>query len=119
MRVWVTTLDKNIVVFLFINMLRIGFSIFVRSRRLLQRSDQVLVVTAPPSLPVTTAMAALLRGASFTILVQDSYPEILIAVGATKRDSAFVKFVNFVNRWVYKYAAKIIVMGRDMNELFK
>ena len=117
-RVWGTTLDKNILVFRLINMLTIGLSIFLKSLTHFKKGDQVMVVTAPPSLPVTTALAALIRGASFTILVQDSYPEILIAVGATKPDSAFVKSVNFINRWVYKYASKIIVMGRDMDELF-
>ena len=117
-RAWGTTLDKNILIFRLINMLTIGLSIFIRSLRLFKKGDQVLVVTAPPSLPVTTTLAALLKGASFTILVQDSYPEILIAVGATRPDSVFVRSVNFINRWVYKYASKIIVMGRDMNELF-
>jgi colanic acid biosynthesis glycosyl transferase WcaI len=99
-------------------MFTIGLSVFFRSLRSFQKGDQVLVVTAPPSLPVTTALAALIRGASFTLLVQDSYPEILIAVGAVKPGSVFVTVVNFLNRWVYKHAAKIIVMGRDMNELF-
>ncbi|MGE3465980.1 MAG: glycosyltransferase family 4 protein [Pyrinomonadaceae bacterium] len=117
-RAWGTTFDKNVLLFRLVNMLTIGISIFVKSLRLIRRGDHILVVTAPPSLPVTTTLAALLRGASFTLLVQDSYPEILIAVGAATPRSAFVRFVNFVNRWVYKYASKIIVMGRDMNELF-
>lgn len=117
-RAWGTTFDKNTLVLRLINMLTIGASIFVKSIKFFRKGDQVLVVTAPPSLPVTTAIAALMRGASLTILVQDSYPEILIAVGATKRNSVFVKVVNLINRWVYKYASKIIVMGRDMNEMF-
>jgi colanic acid biosynthesis glycosyl transferase WcaI len=117
-RSWGTTLDKNVLIFRLINMLTIGISIFLQSVRRFQKGDQVLVVTAPPSLPVTTTLACLIKGASLTLLVQDSYPEILIAVGTVKADSVFVRFVNFVNRWVYKYAAKIIVMGRDMNELF-
>ena len=113
-----TTLNKNILPFRLFNMLTIGISTFFQAVKRFRRGDHVLVVTAPPSLPVTTAMAALLRGASFTLLVQDSYPEILIAVGAAKKDSFFVGVVNFFNRWVYKYASSIIVMGRDMNELF-
>jgi|CXWL01.1.fsa_nt_gi glycosyltransferase involved in cell wall biosynthesis len=117
-RSWGTTLDKNVMAFRLFNMLTIGMSIFLKSLRHFKKGDHVLVVTAPPSLPVTTTLAALLKGASFTLLVQDSYPEILIAVGATTKDSAFVRFVNLVNRWVYKYASKIIVMGRDMNEMF-
>ena len=118
-RAWGTTLDKNVMAFRLINMLTIGLSVFVYSLRHFKQGDQVLVVTAPPSLPVTTALAALMKGASYTLLVQDSYPEILVAVGAARPESAFVRFVHRVNRWVYKHAAKIIVMGRDMNELFQ
>src|ERR1035437_3295970 len=118
-RAWDTNLDKNVVLYRLMNMATIGLSMFWQSIRQFRRGDHVLVVTAPPSLPVTTTLAALLKGAGLTLLVQDSYPEILVAVGAVKADSFFVKFVNFFNRFVYKYAANIIVMGRDMNELFK
>ncbi len=118
-RAWGTTLDKNVMAFRLLNMLTIGLSIFLHSVRHFKQGDQVLVVTAPPSLPVTTALASLMRGASYTLLVQDSYPEILVAVGSAKPDSMFVRFAHYVNRRVYKHAAKVIVMGRDMNELFQ
>ncbi|HEX3100950.1 MAG TPA: glycosyltransferase family 4 protein, partial [Pyrinomonadaceae bacterium] len=114
-----TTLNKNVLIFRLINMMTIGISTFFQSVKHFRPGDHILVVTAPPSLPVTTTLAALLKGASFTLLVQDSYPEILIAVGAVKKNSFFVRVVNFFNRWVYKYASNIIVMGRDMNELFQ
>lgn len=117
-RAWGTTLDKNVMLYRLINMLTIGVSIFLKSLTRFRRGDRVLVVTAPPSLPVTTTLAAMLKGATLTLLVQDSYPEILVATGATRPDSMLVKVTNFANRWVYKYASKIIVMGRDMNDLF-
>lgn len=117
-RAWGTTLDKNVLPFRLINMLTIGLSIFLKSIRLFRRGDQVLVVTAPPSLPVSTALASLIRGASYTLLIQDSYPEILIALGAARENSKFVKLVHFFNHWVYKHVSRIIVMGRDMNDLF-
>jgi glycosyltransferase involved in cell wall biosynthesis len=75
------------------------------------------VVTTPPSLPFITAFAALARGGSYVLLIHDNYPEILIAVGKTKENSFFVKALDFFNRWLYKYAAKIIVVGRDMQKL--
>jgi glycosyltransferase involved in cell wall biosynthesis len=118
-RAWGTTLDKNILIFRLINMATIGFSMFWRSLRLFRAGGQVLVVTAPPSLPVTTTIACMVRGASLTLLVQDSYPEILVAVGTARQGSFFVSMIDLVNRWVYKYASKIIVMGRDMKELFE
>ena len=113
-----TTLDKNVLLYRLVNMFTIGVAMFYNSIKRFRPGDRVLVVTAPPTLPVSTALAALLRRTSYTILVQDSYPEILIAVGATRPDSLFVRMVNFVNRAVYKHASKIIVMGRDMRELF-
>ncbi len=118
-RVAGTTLDKNVFLFRMINMATIGIAVFIASLRRFKQGDRVMVVTAPPSLPVTTALACLIKGAGYTICVQDSYPEILVAVGATKPNSFFVSFVNFVNRWVYKHAQEIIVMGRDMKELFE
>lgn len=114
-----TTLDKNVLIFRLFNMLTIGLSVFFASLKMFKKGDHVMVVTAPPSLPVTTAVACLIRGAGYTLCVQDSYPEILVAVGAAKPGSFFVNFVNLVNRWVYKHASKIIVMGRDMKELFE
>src|SRR5678815_637068 len=68
-RAWGTTLDKDIFLFRLVNMLTIGVSLFFKSLRRFENGDQILVVTAPPTLPVTTALAALIRGASFTILV--------------------------------------------------
>jgi len=118
-RVWGTTLDKNVMAFRLTNMLTIGLSVFFHSIKHFKKGDRILVCTAPPSLPVTTTLATLLKGAGLTLLVQDSYPEILIAVGSAKPDSFFVNLVNHINRWVYKYATNIVVMGRDMNELFQ
>lgn len=114
-----TTLDKNVMLNRLTNMFTIGVAMFYNALKRFRKGDRILVVTAPPTMPLTTALAALLRGASYTVLIQDSYPEILVAVGTIKQGSFFAAVINFFNRWVYKYAAKIIVMGRDMNELFQ
>jgi colanic acid biosynthesis glycosyl transferase WcaI len=113
-----TTLDKNVMLCRLINMFTIGVAMFYNSVKRFRKGDRVLVVTAPPTMPVTTAFAALLLGASYAVLVQDSYPEILIAVGTLRKNSFAVALIKFLNRWVYKYASKIIVMGRDMNKMF-
>ena len=112
-----TTLDKNVIAFRLMNMLTLGASIFFKALFNFKKGDRILVVTTPPSLPFITALAALLRGAAYTLLIHDNYPEILIAVEKTKPDSFLVKTLGFFNRWLYKYASKIIVVGRDMKEL--
>ena len=112
-----TTLDKNIIFFRLINMLTLGMSMFFKSLRHFRQGDRVLVVTAPPSLPFTTALAALIKGSSYSLLLHDSYPEILVAAGKLKENSLIADVLNFCNRWLFKYTTKVIVVGRDMNEL--
>ena len=116
-RAFGTTLDKNVIFFRLINMLTLSFSIFWKALFNFRKGDKILVVTTPPSLPFITALASILRGGSYVLLIHDNYPEILIAVGKTGENSFLVKVLNFFNRWLYKYAAKIIVVGRDMEHL--
>jgi glycosyltransferase involved in cell wall biosynthesis len=68
-------------------------------------------------MPFVVALASLLKGSSYILLIHDNYPEILIAVGKSTPDSFVAKTISFFNRWLYKYAAKIIVVGRDMHDL--
>src|SRR5580765_8352080 len=118
-RVWSTTLDKNVIPFRLINMLTLSLSMFVFAVRHFQKDDRVLVVTAPPSLPFISALASMIKGANYTLLLHDCYPEVLIAVGKLRQNSIVSNVVNLLNNWLYKHASKIIVVGRDMNELLK
>lgn len=118
-RVAGTTLDKNVILFRLINMLTLGISTFFRALRAFRPADKVLVVTTPPSLPFVVAIAAMIRGAQYTLLIHDNYPEILIAVGKTHETSLLVSVLNFCNRWLYKHAAKLIAVGRDMKVLLE
>lgn len=118
-RVWCTTFDRRSLLLRLINMLTVGISMFLCSLWRFEKGDRILVCTAPPSLPFTTTIAALLKGSTVTVLVQDSYPEILEAVGTVRKGSFISRVVDTVNRWVMKYASGLIVMGRDMEELFR
>lgn len=114
-----TRLDKNVIPFRLVNMITNGFAVFLTAVRRVQSGDMLLVVTTPPSLPFVAAAAALVRGAAYTLLIHDNYPEILIAAKKTKPDSLIVRLNQFANRWLYKYASRIIVVGRDMEELIR
>ncbi len=114
-----TTLDKNVIPFRVLNMISLSFSVLFAALKNFKRGDKVLVVTTPPLLPFTAMFAALVKGAATYLLIHDNYPEILVAVGKTRENSRFARLMEFANRWLYKYAAKIIVVGRDMAELIK
>jgi glycosyltransferase involved in cell wall biosynthesis len=118
-RVSGTTLDKNVIPFRLINMLTLGLSVLLNALRRLHAGDRILVVTTPPSMPFVVALAAMARGASYTLLIHDNYPEILVATNKAKPNSLVVKIMAFANRWLYKHAAKIIVVGRDMLTLLE
>lgn len=112
-----TTLDKNVILFRLINMATLGVSVFAKAIKHFRAGDTVLVVTTPPLMPFVAALAGLIRGASYTLLVHDNYPEILIAAGKIREGSLTAKATAFFNNWLYKHAAGIIVVGRDMAEL--
>lgn len=116
-RVWSTLLNKNVVLYRLVNMMTLGASMFWSTLRKLRRGDRVLVVTAPPNLPFTTAMAGLIKGASYTLLIHDFYPDQLVALGKLKPNSLPVRAMHLANSWLFKHAARIIVVGRDMAEL--
>lgn len=116
-RVFGTRLDKNVIPFRLLNMLTLNASALLTGLLRFRSGDRVLVVTTPPLMPFAAGFAALSRGATFTLLIHDNYPEILFAVGKAKKGSLFSRVLNFFNRTLYKYAAKIIVVGRDMREL--
>ncbi|MEP6901983.1 MAG: glycosyltransferase family 4 protein [Actinomycetota bacterium] len=112
-----TTFNKNVIIFRLLNMVALSLSTFFRALVNFKQGDLILVVTNPPSLPFIAAIASLLRGASYVLLIHDNYPEILVAAKKTKENSFFVKTLNYFNRWLFKYTSKIIVCGRDMFEL--
>lgn len=118
-RVFGTTLDKNVIVFRLINIFFLGFSVFWKALTSFQKGDNVLVVTNPPTMPFIIALVSLLKGAGYFLLIHDNYPEILVAAGKAKEGSFGVVALNYLNRWLYKNARRIIVVGRDMEELLQ
>lgn len=118
-RVWSTLLDKNVVFYRLVNMISFGISMFFAAVRKFKRGDKILVVSAPPNLPITTALAAMLRGSTYTPLIHDLYPDQLIALETLRPGSFFTSVLEFLNRWLFKSASSVIVVGRDMNDKLK
>lgn len=114
-----TRFDKNRIFLRMINMATLGLSVFATAVRKFRRGDRVLVVTTPPNMPFIAAIASLFRGASYTLLIHDNYPDMLVAVGKLRPNSLFVRLMDHFNRWLFKHTSKIIVVGRDMRTLIE
>lgn len=113
-RVSSTTFDKNIALLKIINMISLSLSMFLGGLRWFKKGDDVLIVSAPPTILFTVSLAALLKGCSYKLLIHDNYPEMLVAAGTISKDSLLESLYNFLNRWLYKYTSRVIVVGRDM-----
>lgn len=115
-RVPAATLDKNVAWKKIVNMVTLSISMFLGGLRWFKKGDKVLIVTAPPTILFTVGLASLLKGCSYTLLIHDNYPEMLVAAGSIRKGSWLEATYNFFNRWLYKYTSKVIVVGRDMAE---
>ena len=114
-----TTLDKNIILFRLVNMVTLGLAVFFKAFANFRAGDRILVVTNPPLMPFVVAAASLFRGSGFVLLIHDNYPELAIAAKKMRSGSFLSRTIAVFNRWLYKYASKIIVVGRDMKELLE
>jgi len=112
-----TTLDKNKVVFKIVNLITISLSIFFSALFRFRVGDIVIAVTNPPFLPYVALLACRVRGGHFVLLVHDVYPEIFIRLDILTARSIPVRLLDRASKWLYNGADRIIVLGRDMQEL--
>lgn len=116
-RVWGSRLDRRILLLRMVNMVSFGISAMCSALWRFRRGDRVLVVTTPPLTPFVVAAAALFKGSAFFLLIHDLYPDLAIASGKAKETSWLVRMSRIANRWLYKHASKIVVVGRDMKDV--
>jgi glycosyltransferase involved in cell wall biosynthesis len=114
-----TTLDKNVLPFKFINILTLTLSTLFNAVLRFKKGDTVMVVTTPPSLPFIVAFACWLRRARYILLIHDNYPEIAIASKIVNPGSFPVRVMQWLNRFLYRSAWRIVVVGRDMKILLE
>lgn len=116
-RVRSSRLEKNRPLGRAVNYASISLALFWATLRVVRRDDVVLVVTNPPTLPYLAAFACRLRKAPYHVIVHDVFPDLPIALGWFDSSSWIAKVGRLVARWLYRGAAGIAVLGRDMGAL--
>lgn len=112
-----STLNKDHLLFRFINAVTISLSIFFSALLKIKRDEKVIVVTNPPLMMFGIGLVCWLRGASCLLLIHDVYPEALIAAGLTVSGSILSQSLEWLTKTLYRNVAAIIVIGRDMKQL--
>ena len=80
--------------------------------------DSILVVSNPPLIPFIAYLNKLMKKKPYYYLVHDVYPDIAVEVGAIKKDSMPYKLMNKINQLAIKNTEKLIVLGKDMKDIF-
>lgn len=80
----------------------------------LRRKDVLLGVTNPPFLLIALRALSKLGRFRYDYMALDVYPEGLIALGKLRRRSLVARAWMALNRWSYRGADRIFVLGRDM-----
>jgi len=99
-----------------IRMASITLSMFFAALFRIRRSDSILAVTNPPSVPIMAALLSLILGVRFSLVVHDVYPDILAACGLTSRKAVSYRILHKISRLVLRRAERIYCIGRDMRD---
>lgn len=96
-----------------------AFVVAATLRLLWLETDRYWASTNPPFTPIWVAVVALLRRRKFDVIVHDVYPDGLVAVGYLGERSLTARAWKSLNRWAFRRATKIAVLGRDMAEVLR
>jgi glycosyltransferase involved in cell wall biosynthesis len=96
----------------------LGYSAFVvRQLLMARRGQRVFVVTNPPFAPIAVWLVGIVKPLRFTVMLQDIYPDGLVATHRIKRGGLVEKLWRALNRRAFRAAGEIWVIGRDMRDL--
>jgi len=101
------------------NAVLVTMSLTYKSMLNIKSNDIVMVVTNPPMLPHFISFICKIKKALPVMLVQDVYPDAMVAAGVIGGNSRAIRILKMLNRAFYKNIKHVVVLGRDMKELMK
>ena len=87
-------------------------------RALFIDTDVVLAMTDPPFEGIVGAVVAWLKRRPFVYNIRDLYPEMAIS-GEIVRPARWLRLWERLHRWALRRAARVIVLGEDVEERIK
>ena len=81
-----------------------------------RKNDVVLLTTAPPFLSVAGYIANLFLGLEYICLIYDLYPDAVVELGVTSKDSFITKLWNKTNSLVWQRSKKLVVLSETMKQ---
>lgn len=116
-RVWVPRVSKNKLAGRAIKDLTFLVQLQLRALLGKQRGTVYVYTTAPPYGAFVGAVCRLLRRQTYCTLLYDSYPHLGVWVGTFKKGGVIERVWHWVNRRMYKGAARAIVLCKAASTL--
>lgn len=112
-------LDKNKIVSRIVRFTLSSLRLAKKLYSISNKGDRVLIVTNPASFLVLCSLIKRIKSVDLTIIVQDVFPENTIVAGLIKSDKNIVyRFLRHIFNKAYSSSDRLIVIGRDMKDLF-
>ncbi|HBA73200.1 MAG: hypothetical protein A2X82_07560 [Geobacteraceae bacterium GWC2_55_20] len=112
-----TTLNKDILLLRLVNIFTFSISTLFKALVNVKKGDIIVAVTSPPSSPYMAKIVSWCKGATCILRLEDVYPEILVATGMIKSNGLIDTCFGLLNKYLFKSADRIVVLGRDMKAL--
>lgn len=112
--------DKNSIIKRCLRFIGISMQLAYTALRHINRGDKVLVVTNPAPILLLFSIIKRLKKIELVILVHDVFPENALAANIVKNPNGiFYKILKKIFDNAYACADKLIVIGRDMQEVIQ
>ena len=111
--------NKNSLLSRTIGFVYVSLSFFFFLLKRMKKKENLLIITNPAPFIILAAILTKIKKANLKILVHDVFPENTISAGIFKsKKSLGYRFLQIIFSKAYSTAQKIIVCGRDMQDIF-
>jgi len=110
-------LNENNILLRIIKFLILTFKLSLKAFFTIKKNDRVFLTTNPAFLIPVISIFRIFKSFEYTLLVYDVFPENISAAKIISKNSLFYKIIKKIYDWSYSKADRLIVIGRDMQEV--
>ena len=112
-------LNKNYLILRIIKFMISSLKLSWSAYKHIDKNTHVFTVTNPAFLPIFLSILKKFKKFHYTLLVYDVFPENLLAINLLTKKSFIYKLLKKIYDWSYSHANRLIVIGRDMDEVIQ
>lgn len=110
---------KNHLIFRLLGLLNLSYKFFIKIVQRVKKNDLIFSGTNPIFLLLCISLSKTWIQFKWVLLVHDVFPDNLAAAGILKKSNLLYRFLDCLFSWAYRSADVLIVIGRDMEALFR